>query len=54
MDNVIVCPECFKEFEKWLLIQARHDSSLKLRQTKAYELYERLTIRKDIEVRESK
>uniref|UniRef100_A0A6M3KV66 Uncharacterized protein n=2 Tax=viral metagenome TaxID=1070528 RepID=A0A6M3KV66_9ZZZZ len=43
------CDECFatkliEEFKKWLLMQARQDSKIKFRQTKAYELYQRLNI----------
>ena len=54
MDKIVVCPECIDEFEKWLMLQGLRDASVKVRQTKAYELYKRLTMRKDIEVRELK
>lgn len=55
MDKIIVCKECFKEFQKWLCLQALHDSYptyTKKRQTRAYELYGRLTMKKDIEIKE--
>ena len=35
--------QIIEEFEHWLLIQAHRDSKRKFRQTKAYELYVRLT-----------
>jgi len=43
------CNECFAtkligEFKKWLLIQASRDSSIRTRQTKAYDIYRRLDI----------
>lgn len=41
------CNECFAKriaaiFESWLLRQSRKDASIKFRQTKAYELWQRL------------
>ena len=50
-NEIVVCPECLEQFKKWLYLQAHRDSSTKLRQTKAYALYERLERGKDIKVK---
>lgn len=55
MDKIIVCKECFEQFQKWLLLQAyrnSYPSHTKMRQTKAYMLYDILTAKKDIEIKE--
>jgi hypothetical protein len=52
--KVKICPECFEEMRKWLILQAQHDSYptfTKMRQTSAYRLYERLDKKQDIEVK---
>jgi len=54
LDKLVVCRECFGEFEKWLLLQAKRDASMKYRQTKAYDLWQRFINKQDIEVREAK
>lgn len=35
--------QIIEEFQHWLLLEAHHDSTRNLRQTKAYEMYRRLT-----------
>ncbi len=54
MDDITVCAECFKQFQKWLLLQAyrnSYPSHTKMRQTKSYMLYEILLSKKDIVVK---
>jgi hypothetical protein len=48
--KIVVCSTCYESFRKWLFLQAKRDSSMKTRQTKAYHLYERLDAKKDIVV----
>jgi hypothetical protein len=54
MDKITICNECFEQFKKWLLLQAyrnSYPSHTKMRQTKAYMLYEVLESKKDITIK---